>query len=119
MYAQRAYARRGHPPPMCAQRAYGTSAQRAYDGRAHPSREGGAHDRQAHMRSTRLHLRCTDSELDGWRQAADRDERSLSDWIRHRLNGNGHEPAEAAQTEPVLAGRAGKVFRGPDPKAAR
>lgn len=79
------------------------------------------------MRDRRLELRCTDAELTAWRDAAERDERSLSDWIRYRLTGNGHEPGEAAEPEPeperepVLVGRAhgGKVFRGPDPKAAR
>ena len=38
------------------------------------------------MRPNRLHLRCTDAELDAWRHAAERDGRTLSDWIRRQLN---------------------------------
>jgi len=74
------------------------------------------------MRDRRLELRCTDAELATWRAYAVLDGRTLSSWIRRALNGGtGREPEPTPEREPVLVGPAdgSKMFRGPDPKAAR
>lgn len=33
-----------------------------------------------------LHIRVTELELENWREAAERVDRSLSGWVRERLN---------------------------------